>query len=45
MKFDRIDWKILAIKVGKERGFEHWVAISNDFDRHLWNFFALQTLN
>ena len=45
MKFDRIDWEILAFKVGKESFFEHWPAISDDFDRHLWKKFALQTLN
>jgi len=45
MKFDYTEWKILAFKVEKERFFERWVAISDDFDHHLWNFFALQTLN
>jgi len=25
--------------------FEHRPTISDDFDRHLWNFFALWTLN
>jgi hypothetical protein len=45
MKFDRVDWKILAFKVEKESFFEHWSAISDDFDCHLWKFFSLQTLN
>jgi len=45
MKFDHIDWKILAFKVGRDNSFERWTAILNDFDHHLWNFFALWTLN
>jgi len=38
MKFDRIDWKILAFKLGKTIFLEHWHAISNDFNFHLWKF-------
>jgi len=45
MKFDRIDWKILAFKVGKKSLFEHWHTISDDFDHHLWNFFVLWIFN
>jgi len=46
MKFDYIDWKILAFKVGKKkRFFEHYPTISDDFDFHLWKHFALQALN
>jgi len=41
MKFDHTNWKIFVFKVGKEGFFEPWPAISNDFDCHLWNFFAL----
>jgi len=41
MKFDCTDWKILAFKVRKERFLDHWAAISDDFDHHLWKCFAL----
>jgi len=44
MKFDHIEWKILAFKVGKKKS-EHWPAISDDFDHHLWKLFALWLLN
>jgi len=44
MKFDHIDWKILAFKVGK-LNFEHWPTILDDFDHHLWKKFALWILN
>jgi len=45
MKFDRTDWKIIAFKIGKIYFFKCWPAISDHFDSHLWNFFALDTLN
>jgi len=45
MKFDHTDWKILAFKDGKKNVFEHWLAISNDFDCHLWKAFALRIFN
>jgi len=44
MKFDRIDWKISTFKVGKKINFEHWPAIADDFDHHLWKKFALWIL-
>jgi len=45
MKFDCIDWKILAFKVGKESFFGCYLAISDDFDLNLWKKILLQTLN
>jgi len=35
MKFDHIDGKILAFKVGKTSFFGHCLAISDNFDGHL----------
>jgi len=45
MKFDLTYWKILAFKVEKKSFFEHWLAILDDFDRHLWNSFVLWIFN
>jgi len=45
MNFDPIDLKIWAFKVGKKSFFELWSEISDDFDCHLWNIFAMKTLN
>jgi len=44
MNFDHTNWRIFPIKVGERSFFEHWLATSNDFDCHLWKFFALWTL-
>jgi len=46
MKFGHIDWKILAFTIEKIVFLNvECLAILDDFDCHLWNFFALQTLN
>jgi len=43
MKLDRIDWKILAFKVGFF--FEQCPTILDGFDHHLWKKFKLWILN
>ena len=45
MKFDNIDWKIFAFKVGKQGFFNNGLKVSNDFDRHLWNSLKLNFSN